>query len=100
MLINIVERSGHNASQPADPGGGVGVAHNDASASVLEAGKADVAHGVFLHAHDADIAKPAAGCASCRREQAKLGDSGIMAAAPEGSDDAEFKSSQFFFIPA
>src|SRR6202042_2553303 len=64
-----------------------------------EAGKADAAQGVFLHAHDAGIAKPAVGSASCCRKQAKLGDSGVVAATRKGTDDAEFQSFQFFFTP-
>ena len=39
------------------------VADNDAGAKDGEAGKTDVAHGVFLHAHYTDIAKLAAGWA-------------------------------------
>src|SRR5271163_3804158 len=76
------------------------VADNDTGAKDGEAGKTDVAHGVFLHAHDAGIANPAAGCASYRGKEAELGDSGVMAATCKGADDAEFKSSQFFFAPA
>jgi hypothetical protein len=76
------------------------VAYNDAGAKDGEAGKADVAHSVFLHAHYAGISNPAAGCASCRRKQAKLGDSGVVAATRKGTDDAQFKSFQFFFAPA
>src|ERR1700761_8123821 len=76
------------------------VADNDAGAKDGEAGKTDATYGVFLHAHYADIAKPAAGCASYRRKQAKLGDPGVMAATRKGTDDAELKSPQFFFAPA
>jgi len=76
------------------------VADNDAGAKNCEAGKTDAAHGVFLHAHYAGIAKPVAGSASCRRKEAELGDSGAMAAPGKGTDDAEFKSAQFFFTPA
>src|SRR5580704_4104888 len=98
-LINIAKRPRHEASQPSGPGRGMSVADNDAGAKDGEAGKTDVAHGVFLHAHYADIAKPAAGCASCCGKQAKLGDSGLMAAARKGADDAEFESLQFCFAP-
>ena len=76
------------------------VADNDARAKDGEAGKTDVAYGVFLHAHDADIAKSAAGRAAYRREQTKLGDAGVMAAARKATDDADFKSQQFFLAPA
>ncbi len=76
------------------------VPDNDAGTKDGEAGKTDFAHGVFLHTHDAGLAKPAAGCASCCRKQAKLGDSGVMAATCKSTDDAEFKSLQFFFAPA
>src|ERR1700722_17019478 len=75
------------------------VADNDAGAKYGEAGKTDVTHGVFLHAHYSRIAKPAASCAPCRREQAKLGDSGVMAATRKCTDDAQLKSLQFFFAP-
>ena len=76
------------------------VAKNDAGAKYGEAAKTDITYGVFLHAHDSGIAKPAASCASCRRKQAKLGNSGIMAATRKGTDDAQLKSFQFFFAPA
>jgi len=76
------------------------VAGNDAGAKDGKARKTDATHGVFLHAHYAGIAKPAVGCASYRRKQAKLGDSGVMAATRKGTDDAEFKSLQFIFAPA
>src|SRR3984893_6665327 len=76
------------------------VADNDAGAKYREAGKTDITNGVLLHAHYSRIAKPAASCASCRRKQAKLGDSGVMATARKGTDDAELKSLQFFFAPA
>ena len=76
------------------------VADNDAGAKDGQAGKSDAAHGVFFHAHYAYIAKPAAGCASCRRKQTKLGDSGLMAATRKGTNDAELKPLQFFFAPA
>src|SRR5580704_4064755 len=99
-LINIAKRPRHEASQPTDPGRGMSVADNDAGAKYGEAGKTGVAHGVFLHAHYPRIAKPAASCASCRRKQAKLGDSGVMAATRKGTDDADLKSSQFLFAPA
>src|ERR1700733_328626 len=99
-LIDIAERPRHEASQPADPGRGMSVADNDAGAKYGEAGKTDVAHGVFLHAHSSRIAKPAASCASRRRKQAKLGDSGVMAAPRKGADDTNFKSFPFFFVPA
>src|ERR1700689_3733032 len=99
-LVNIAKRPSHQAPQPSGPAWGMSVADNDAGAKDGEAGKTDVAHGVFLHAHDAGIAKPAAGCASCRRKQTKLGDSGVMAATRKGTDDAEFESLQFFFAPA
>ncbi len=62
--------------------------------------KTYVSHGVFLHAHHSRITKPAASCASCRREQAKLSDTGVMAAARKGADDTDLKSLQFFFAPA
>ena len=77
----------------------MGVANNDAGAKDGEAGKTDFADGVFLHAHYPDISKPAAGCASYRRKQAKLSDSGVMAAPRKCTDDAKFKSFQFFFGP-
>src|SRR5580692_3051603 len=67
-LINIAKRPRHEASQPTDPGRGMSVADNDAGAKYGEAGKTDVAQGVFLHAHDSRIAKPAASGASCCRE--------------------------------
>ncbi len=76
------------------------VADNDAGAKYGEAGKTDITHGVFLHAHYARIAKPAACCASCRRKQAKLDDSGVMAATRKGTDDAHLKPLQFFLAPA
>jgi hypothetical protein len=76
------------------------VANNDAGAKDSEAGKTDFADGVFLHTHYADISKPAAGCASYRRKQAKLRDSGVVAAPRKCTDDAKFKSFQFFFGPA
>ena len=69
------------------------VADNDAGAKYGEVGKADITHGVFFHAHYLRIAKPAASCASCRRKQAKLGDSGVMAAASKGTDDGELNGS-------
>jgi len=94
-LINTAKRSRNESSQPTDPGRGMSVADNDAGAKDGEAGKTDVAHGVFLHTHYADIAKPAADGASYRRKHAKLGDPGVMAR--KGSDDAEFKAPQFFF---
>src|SRR6185312_14569769 len=59
-LIDSAERPRHDGSQPTDPGRGMGVADDDAGAKDGETGKADVAHGVFLHAHDAGIAKSAA----------------------------------------
>src|SRR5580692_10645056 len=99
-LMNTAKRPRHEASQPTDPGRGMSVADNDAGAKYGEAGKTDITHGVFLHAHDSRIAKPAASCASCRRKQAKLGDSGVTAATRKGADDAELKSLQFFFAPA
>ncbi len=76
------------------------VADNNAGAKYREAGKTDVTHGVFLHTHYSHIAKPAAGCASYGRKQAKLGDTGVMAATRKGTDDADFKSLQLFFAPA
>src|ERR1700733_4820568 len=99
-LIDIAERPEHEASQPTDPGRGMSVADNDAGAKYGETGKTDITHDVFLHAHYPRITKPAASCASCRRKQAKLSDSGIMAATRKGTHDAEFKSLQFFFAPA
>ena len=78
----------------------MGVADDDAGAKDREAGESDAAHGIFLHAHYADIAKPAMGRASCGRKQAKLGDSGFMAAPRKGTDDTELESLQFFFAPA
>jgi hypothetical protein len=75
------------------------VADNDAGKKDGEAGKANVAHGVFLHAHDSRITEPAVSGASSRRKQAKLGESGVMAATRKGTDDADFKSLQFFFAP-
>ena len=98
-LINIAKRSRHEASQPTDPGRGMSVANNDAGAIYGEAEKTDIAHSVFLHAHYSRIAKPAASCASCRGKQAKLRDSGVMAATRKGTDDADLKSLQFFFAP-
>jgi hypothetical protein len=76
------------------------VADNDAGAKNGEAGKTDITHGVFLHAHDSRIAKTAAGCASYRRKQAKLGDSGAMAATRKGADNTNLKPLQFLFAPA
>jgi hypothetical protein len=99
-LIDIAKRARHESSQPTDPGRGMSVANDDAGAKNGEAGKTDVAYGVFLHPHDAGVAKPAAGRASCGRKQAKLGDPGIVAAARKGTDNAEFKPLQFFFAPA
>jgi hypothetical protein len=90
----------HEASQPTDPGRGVSVADNDDGAKDGQAGETDIAHSVFFHAHDSRITNPAARCAPCRRKQAKLGDSGVMAATRKGTDDAEFKLLQFFFAPA
>src|ERR1700761_1727640 len=76
------------------------VAHNDAGAKYGEAGETDTTHGVFLHAHDSRIAKPAASCASRGGEQAKLSDSGVVAATRKGTDNADLKPLQFFFAPA
>src|SRR4051794_32528246 len=76
------------------------VADNDAGTKDGEAGKTDAAHGVFLHPHDANITKPASGGASYRRQQAELGDSGDMAAARKGADDADFETLQVVFTPA
>ena len=76
------------------------VTDNYAWAKDGEADKADITHGVFLHAHDSRITNPAASCAPCRGKQAKLGDSGVMAATRKGADDADLKSLQFFFAPA
>ncbi len=75
------------------------VADNDARAKYGEAGETDIAHGVFLHAHYSRIAKPAPSCASRSREQAKLGDFGVMTATRKGADDADLKSLQFSFAP-
>src|SRR5579863_6050628 len=58
-LINIAKRPRHEASQPTGPCRGMGVPDNDAGTKDGEAGKTDVAHRVFFHAHDAGIAKPA-----------------------------------------
>src|ERR1035438_6141615 len=99
-LIDIAKRSRHEASQPTGPGRGMSVADNDAGAKDGEAGKTDIAHGVFLHAHDSRITYPTARCASCRGKQAELGDSGAMAATRKGADDADLKPFQFFFAPA
>src|SRR5262245_49796922 len=66
----------------------------------MAAGKTGAAHRFFLQAHYAGVAKPAAGCASCRRKQAELSDSGVVAAKCKRPDDAEFKAQQFFFAPA
>ncbi len=99
-LINIAKPPRHEASQPTDPGRGMSVAYNDAGAKDGEAGKTDIAHGVFLHSHYADISKPAASCASHRRKQAKLLDSGVVAAPRKCTNDAKFKSFQFLFGPA
>ena len=68
------------------------VADNDAGAKDGEAGKTDVAYGVFLHADYARIAKAAAGCASYRRKQTKLGDSGVVATTREGTHHTELSS--------
>ena len=68
------------------------VADNDAGTKNCEAGKTDAARGIFLHAHYADIAKPAAGRTSYRGKQAELGNSRVMAATRKSADDAEFKS--------
>jgi hypothetical protein len=76
------------------------VADNDAGAKDGEAGKTEMTHGVFLHAHDSRIPKPAASRTSCRRKQAKLGDSGVMATTRKRADDAELKSLQLSFAPA
>src|SRR5260370_42669510 len=76
------------------------VADNDAGAKYGEAGKTDITRGVFLHAHYSHITKPAASSASCRRKEAKLGDSGVMAATRKGTDDANLKSLKSFFPPA
>src|SRR5579875_3192731 len=46
------------------------------------------------------ISEPAAGCASYRTKKTKLSDSGVMAAMSKATNDAEFKSFQFFFAPA
>ena len=78
----------------------MGVADDDAGAKDREASETDAAQVVFLHAHYADIPKPAAGCASYGRKQAKLSDPGVVAATRKGADDADFKSSQLFFAPA
>ena len=99
-LIDIAKRPRHEASKPTDPRRGMSVADNDAGAKYGKAGKTDITHGDFLHAHYSHIAKPAASCASCRRKKAKLGDSGVMAATRKGADDAELKPLQFFFAPA
>jgi hypothetical protein len=99
-LIDVAERPRHEVSQQTDPGWGMSVANNDAGAKDGEAGKTDFADGVFLHTHYADISKLAAGCASYRRKQAKLRDSGVVAAPRKCTDDAKFKSFQFFFGPA
>jgi hypothetical protein len=99
-LIDIAKPTRHEPSQPTGPGWGMSVADNDAGTKDGETGKIDIAHGVFLQAHDSRIAKPAASCASCRGKQAKLGDSGVMAATRKGTDDADLKSLQLFFAPA
>jgi hypothetical protein len=99
-LINVAKPPGYEASQPTDPGRGMSVADNDAGTKDGKAGEADVAHGVFFHAHYTDIAEPATGCASYRGEQAKLGYSGIVAATRKSTNDTELKSFQFFFAPA
>src|SRR6202011_4088976 len=90
-LINIAKRPGHEASQPTDPGRGMSVADNDTGAKYGEAAKTDATHGVFLHAHYARITKPAASRASYSRKQAKLGDSGVVAATRKCTDHTEFK---------
>jgi len=76
------------------------VADDDAGAKYGEAGKTDITESVFLHAHYSHITKPAASCAPYRRQQAKLGDSRVMAATRKGPDNAEFKSFQFLLAPA
>ena len=76
------------------------VAYDDAGAKDGEASKTDVAHRVLLHAHYADISKPAASSAPDRGKQAELGDSGVVAATRKGPDDADLKPLQFFFAPA
>src|SRR5258708_30551464 len=58
-LINIAKRPRHEASQPTGPGRGMSVADNDAGAKYGEAGKTDITHGVFPHAHYSHISKPA-----------------------------------------
>src|ERR1700722_16956865 len=50
-LIDIAKRPRHEVSQPTDPGRGMSVADNDAGAKYGKAGKTDITHGVFLHAH-------------------------------------------------
>src|SRR5271170_4832105 len=76
------------------------VADNDAGAKDGEARKTDFADSVFLHTHYADLSEGTAGCASYRRKQAKLRDSGVVAAPRKCTDDAKFKSFQFSFGPA
>ena len=91
-LIDIAEPARHKPPQQLYPRRCMRVADNDAGAKDGEAGEADVAHGVFLHAHDADIAKPAAGGASYRRQEAKVGDSGLMAATRKGTGSSMNRS--------
>jgi hypothetical protein len=76
------------------------VAYNDAGAKYGEASETDVTHGVFFHAHYSRIANPAAHRTSRRGKQAKLGDSGVMAATRKGAHDPHLKSFQFFIAPA
>ena len=98
-LIDIAKRTRHEPSQPTDPSRSVSIADYDAGAKYSEAGKSNITNGVFFHAHDSHIAKPASSRASYRRKQAKLGNSGIMAAARKGTDNADLKSLQLFFAP-
>src|SRR5580698_238799 len=100
LLFDIAERPRHEASKPSDPRRSMGVADDDARAKDCQPAKSDRAQSVFLHAHDAHVAKPAMGCASHRRQQAKLCDTGVTAAACKGADDTDLEPFQLFFTPA
>jgi len=76
------------------------VANNDAGAKDGETGKTDFADGIFLHTHYPGISKHATGCASCRRKQAELCDSGLLTTTRKCTDDAKFKLLQLLFGPA
>ena len=100
VMVNRPKRSWNQTPQQSQKPWGVRITRNDAGAKNCQTFKSEAPHRIFFFAHDARIANPAAGCASCRREQAKLGDSGEAAATCKPTDDAEFESFQFFFAPA